>query len=272
MAVADALSRAPVPGLTLGTVVVPEPAGVAAAAPLPLPAALPTPYPTVFPSRWSGAVREEGPTAHFARVEAVDATSGGAQSPGTLMPLGQFRDTFIVAVDEEGIAIIDQHVAHERMLFERITERLTSGPLESQRLLEPMLVEVASEGHQALLAHAGDLERLGFEIEDFGADAVRLSACPALLSREESRAALRDLAEDLEQLDRGRAVVDAVKRIAATMACHAAVKANYPLTHEKMLHILDGVRRTAYSTVCPHGRPVMLRLTRAELEKRFERV
>jgi DNA mismatch repair protein MutL len=188
------------------------------------------------------------------------------------MPLGQFRDTFIVAVDEEGIAIIDQHVAHERILFERITERLTSGPLESQRLLEPMLVDVAPEGHQALLAHAGDLARLGFEVEDFGADAVRVSACPALLSREESRAALRELAEDLEQLDRGRAVVDAVKRIAATMACHAAVKANYPLTHEKMLHILDGVRRTAYSTVCPHGRPVMLRLTRHELEKRFERV
>ena len=97
-----------------------------------------------------------------------------------------------------------------------------------------------------MLAHAEDLGRLGFEVEDFGADAVRVSACPALLSREESRAALRELAEDLDQLDRGRAVVDAVKRIAATMACHAAVKANYPLTHEKMLHILDGVRRTAY--------------------------
>ena len=271
MAVADALSGAPVPGLTLGAAVAPEPAESAAATSLPLPAALPTPYPTVFPSRWSGAVREEGPAAGFAPVESVDNPGGAVRSPGTLMPLGQFRDTFIVAVDDEGISIIDQHVAHERILFERITERLTAGPLESQRLLEPMLVEVASEGHQALLAHAGDLERLGFEIEDFGADAVRVSACPAVLSREESRAALRELAEDLEQLDRGRAVVDAVKRIAATMACHAAVKANYPLTHEKMLHILDGVRRTAYSTVCPHGRPVMLRLTRAELEKRFER-
>ena len=203
------------------------------------------------------ALREEerGGASEASCDDGLRIASG---PPGTLMPLGQFRDTFIVAVDEEGIAIIDQHVAHERMLFERITERLTSGPLESQRLLEPMLVEVAPEGHQALLAHAEDLARLGFEVEDFGADAVRVSACPALLSREESRAALRELAEDLEQLDRGRAVVDAVKRIAATMACHAAVKANYPLTHEKMLHILDGVRRTAYSTVCPHGRPVML--------------
>ncbi len=241
-------------------------------APLALPMTLPTPYPTVFPSRWTPPVLLREHVEGAAGIGAGDGAASASGPPGTLMPLGQFRDTFIVAVDEEGIAIIDQHVAHERMLFERITERLTSGALESQRLLEPMLVEVAPEGHQALLAHAEDLARLGFEVEDFGADAVRVSACPALLSREESRAALRELAEDLEQLDRGRAVVDAVKRIAATMACHAAVKANYPLTHEKMLHILDGVRRTAYSTVCPHGRPVMLRLTRHELEKRFERM
>ena len=188
----------------------------------------------------------------------------------TLMPLGQFRDTFIVAVDDEGIAIIDQHVAHERILFERITERLTSGRLESQRLLEPMLVELSASGRQALLAHAEDLDRLGFEIEDFGGESLRLSACPALLPREEWQRAVRALAEDLDGLDRGAAVTDALKRIAATMACHAAVKANYPLTAEKMVHILDGLRRTAYSTICPHGRPVMLRLTRRELEKRFE--
>ena len=195
----------------------------------------------------------------------------GSGTPGTLMPLGQFRDTFIVAVDEDGIAIIDQHVAHERVLFERISERLTTGRLESQGLLEPMLVELAPDGHQTLLAHADDLARLGFEVEDFGGDAIRVSACPALLSRDESRTALLELAQDLDQLDHGAAVADAVKRIAATMACHAAVKANYPLTHEKMLHILDGVRRTAYSTVCPHGRPVMFRMTRQELERWFER-
>ncbi len=265
MAVADALSRAPVPGLTVEAAAAP---GLVATAPLPAADGL-----SHRLSQPVAAGLTRGRRGRR-RSEAVidDSLHIAPGPPGTLMPLGQFRDTFIVAVDEEGIAIIDQHVAHERILFERITERLTSGPLESQRLLEPMLVEVAPEGHQALLAHAEDLARLGFEVEDFGADAVRVSACPALLSREESRAALRELAEDLEQLDRGRAVVDAVKRIAATMACHAAVKANYPLTHEKMLHILDGVRRTAYSTVCPHGRPVMLRLTRTELEKRFERI
>ena len=83
---------------------------------------------------------------------------------------------------------------------------------------------------------------------------------------------MRALAEDLDGLDRGAPVEDALQRIAATMACHAAVKANYPLTCEKMKHILDELRRTAYSTVCPHGRPVMLRLTRREIEKNFERI
>jgi DNA mismatch repair protein MutL len=276
MAVADALGGAAVPALPQGGARLPVPQ----ASPLPLPTA----YPTVFPSRWTG-----GATPGDRRQETGDGrpeitmretgnegreTGDGRQetgAPGTLMPLGQFRDTFIVAVDEEGIAIIDQHVAHERVLFERITDRLTSGRMDSQGLLEPMLVEVAADGHQALLAHTDDLARLGFELEDFGGDAIRVLACPALLSREESRTALLELAQDLDQLDHGSAVVDAVKRIAATMACHAAVKANYPLTHEKMLHILDGVRRTAYSTVCPHGRPVMFRLTRHELERWFER-
>jgi DNA mismatch repair protein MutL len=188
------------------------------------------------------------------------------------MPLGQFRDTFIIAVDEDGIAIIDQHVAHERILFERITERLTSGQLGSQRLLEPMLVEMSAAGRQALVGHAAELSRLGFEVEEFGGGSLRVSAFPSLLTREDCDVALRALADDLEGLDRGSKVEDAIKRIAATMACHAAVKANYPLTMEKMAHILEELRRTAYSTICPHGRPVMLRLTRREVEKNFQRI
>ena len=189
-----------------------------------------------------------------------------------MIALGQFRDTFIIAVDDEGIAIVDQHVAHERVLFERITERLTKGRLESQRMLEPVLVELPPAARQALVSHASDLERLGFELEEFGGDALRVAAIPALLRRDQSEAALRALAEDLEGLDRGSGVEEALKRIAATMACHAAVKANYPLTQEKMAHILEELRRTAYSTICPHGRPVMLRLTRREVEKNFQRI
>jgi DNA mismatch repair protein MutL len=158
------------------------------------------------------------------------------------------------------------------VLFERMTERLTQGRLESQRLLEPLLVSLGAAGRQALVAHGADLDRLGFEIEEFGGDTIRVSAYPAVLKPEDCEATLRTLADDLEGLDRGSRAEDAIKRIAATMACHAAVKANYPLTAEKMAHILDELRRTAYSTICPHGRPVMLRLTRREVEKNFQRI
>jgi DNA mismatch repair protein MutL len=175
-------------------------------------------------------------------------------------------------VDDEGVAIIDQHVAHERVLFERVMQKLTAGPLEAQRLLVPLIVECAPAAHQALLVRAAELDRLGFEIEEFGPSSIKVSAVPALLRTEDSTGALLALAEDLEGLDRGARVQDALQRIAATTACHAAVKANDPLTYEKMTHILDELRATAYSTVCPHGRPVMLRLTRREIEKNFDRI
>ena len=188
------------------------------------------------------------------------------------MPLGQFRDTFIVAVDSEGIAIIDQHVAHERVLYERTLELLTTGRVESQRLLVPMIVELAASARQALVGRAADLDRLGFAVEEFGGNALRLSAAPALLGAEQAAATLRALGEDLEGLDRGSPAEAALKHMAATIACHAAVKANDPLTYEKMVHILSELAATSYSTICPHGRPVMLRLTRRELEKNFQRI
>jgi len=276
-ALGDALGRGPAPELQLISPSINEPQPST----LPLPHA----YSAVFPSRWtvgataptsgSGLASAGEDRSAPASVSEIAPTSEGRVAPTSikpLMPLGQFRDTFIIAVDEDGIAIIDQHVAHERVLFERITERLTSGRLESQRLLEPMLVEMSVAARQALAAHTSELERLGFEVEEFGGDSLRVSAFPALLTREHCEIALRALAEDLEGFDRGSKVEDALKRVAATMACHAAVKANYPLTMEKMAHILEELRRTAYSTICPHGRPVMLRLTRREVEKNFQRI
>jgi DNA mismatch repair protein MutL len=248
----------------------------------PTPITLPGAYNQVFQSRWSPTANPATPASPpdpntapvpVERVASVaPVASPTAAVFGALMPLGQFRDTFIVAVDEEGIAIIDQHVAHERVLFERIVARLTTGRLESQRLLEPLLIEVSPAGQQALLTHGPDLNRLGFDIDEFGTGTVRVTACPAVLSREDSDAALRALADDLDGLDHGARADEALRRIAATMACHAAVKAHYPLTFEKMAHILDELRGTAYSTVCPHGRPVLLRLTKREIEKNFQRI
>lgn len=170
------------------------------------------------------------------------------------------------------MAIIDQHVAHERVLFEQVMERLVAGPLQSQRLLEPIVVELARAQRDVLLGRRDDLERFGFDIDDFGGESLRVSAVPAILGVGDCADALRALSDDLDGLERGASLDDALRRIAATMACHAAVKAHDPLSIEKMRFILDELRRTAYSTVCPHGRPVVLRLTRREIEKNFQRI
>jgi DNA mismatch repair protein MutL len=228
---------------------------------------------------WRNLMEPAAPNAGAAvaapEVLGRTADSERALDPSAIrpmIPLGQFRDTFIIAIDDEGIAIVDQHVAHERVLFEQVMEKLTSGPLESQRLLTPLLIELSPAERQALIPHAATLEKFGLEVEEFGGDSVRLSALPAVLDPTECEAAIRALAGDLEGLDRGSRVEEALRRIAATMACHAAVKANYPLTMEKMRYILEELRRTAYSSVCPHGRPVVLRITRREIEKNFQRI
>jgi DNA mismatch repair protein MutL len=285
-ALTDALGRSGAPALTLSapdssaglTFSSGVPAALSGLAPgetMPIPGVLAGGF---YPSRW----RQEHPVQGGAPGTWHEApgTAPGTQNsaPGTdavfrpLMPLGQFRDTFIIAVDNDGIAIIDQHVAHERVLYERTLERLTTGRVESQRLLVPMIVEMASGTRDALLGRAADLDRLGFVVEDFGGSALRVSAAPALLSAEDAASTLKALGEDLEGLDRGSPAEAALKQMAATIACHAAVKANYPLTYEKMVHILAELAATSYSTICPHGRPVMLRLTRREVERNFERI
>ena len=240
------------------------------------------------PSRWAGvtdvfgrdadersrSARPFGPgpsEVTGVREEASSVLAGGSESP-PMMPLGQFRDTFIIAVDTDGVAIIDQHVAHERILYERVMERLTDGVLEGQGLLTPMVIDLPPGQREALASHAEHLKRLGFEVGSFGGDSVSVTTIPSVLAIAEAEVAVRALAADLEGFDRGASVEDVLKRLAATTACHAAVKANDRLTQEKMVFLLAELRRTEYSTVCPHGRPVVLRLSRHEIEKRFERV
>jgi len=211
-------------------------------------------------------------TAPDPRIGLTGGTSTVQSLIKPLTPLGQFRNTFIIAVDDEGIAIIDQHVAHERILYEQVAERLTTGRVEVQALLSPVILELSSGEHQTLLSHIAELAKLGFDCEDFGGTSLRITAVPALLDWKQVDATLRAVATDLDGLSPGASVDIALRQMAATMACHAAVKANDPLTREKMQYLLDELRRTSHSTVCPHGRPVVLRLTRREIERNFERV
>jgi DNA mismatch repair protein MutL len=285
-ALGDALGAGPAPELTL------RPSDVQPGHPQQhgLPGALAG---GIFPSRWAQpggstqgfttAVQHGGSPSNL-RDELSSGTPvmnprdeppsnhRGEPAVRPMIALGQFRDTFIIAMDDEGLCIIDQHVAHERVLFERIMEKLTTESLESQRLLIPALLELPAAERSALLSKTDALARFGFEVEEFGGESIKVTSMPALLPVNECETALRALAEDLEGLDRGLRLEDALKQIAATTACHAAVKAHYPLTLEKMHHILEELRATAYSTVCPHGRPVMLRITRREIEKNFDRI
>ena len=188
-----------------------------------------------------------------------------------MVPLGQLRDTFIVAIDSEGLLVVDQHVAHERILYEQVLERLTTQALESQRLLVPVVIELSAAQVEAVAARGADLARLGFEVEPFGDRTLHIAAVPAIVKVEAAAATIRALADDLEGRDRGAPLEVAIKHLAATIACHAAVKAHDPLSLEKMQYLLDELQRTAYSTICPHGRPVLLRLTRREIERAFDR-
>ncbi len=227
---------------------------------------------------WSGAPLGAGAAAIGSRLTAGEqpaaslVDSRGAVDPvRPMVPLGQLRDTFIIAIDSEGLLIVDQHVAHERILYEQVLERLTRSALESQRLLAPLVLDLSPAQVEALGARGEDLARLGFEVEPFGDRAVHVAAVPAIVKVEAAAAAVRALAEDLDGRDRGAPVEVAIKHLAATIACHAAVKAHDPLSREKMQYLLDELRRTAYSTICPHGRPVLLRLTRREIERAFDR-
>lgn len=265
-ALADALGRERAPELQLRAPRIGEPE--------PSPRPIPEVFDAHSTDRWSANVAAFGRSTAGDAAGAPSAASGDspASTLSPMVPLGQFRDTFIIAVDQEGVAIIDQHVAHERVLFERVMERMAAGGLESQRLLEPRVVELPEAQRRVLLARRIDLERFGFEIEEFGGEALRVWALPALLRAGECEAALRAVSDDLDGLESGAPVEEALRRIAATTACHAAVRAHDPLSLEQMRHILDELKRTAYSTVCPHGRPVVLRLTRREIEKNFQRI
>jgi DNA mismatch repair protein MutL len=269
----DALGQGPAPELTLRTSdVMPG---------RPLQPSIPGSLSGAYVSRWVQAgggpsnLRDEpmsGTTVSNPRGEPSVPNERAEPAVRPMIALGQFRDTFIIAMDDEGLCIIDQHVAHERVLFERIMEKLTTQSLESQRLLIPVVLDLPPAERAALLQKVEALAKFGFEVEEFGGDSIKVTSVPALLPAAECDAALRALADDLEGLDRGLRLEDALKQIAATTACHAAVKAHYPLTLEKMHHILEELRATAYSTVCPHGRPVMLRITRREIEKNFDRI
>jgi DNA mismatch repair protein MutL len=193
-------------------------------------------------------------------------------SLGTLKPLGQIRNSFILAVNEDGLWIIDQHVAHERVLFERVLKQRAAQKVESQRLLMPIVLEL-SPAQQAVFTEISDeLHFNGFEAEPFGARSVAVKVAPAGI---ESAAVERMLHELLDQFSREEQSLNLEKiraRIAASIACHAAIKVNMPLEQNKMDWLLSELAKTDHPMSCPHGRPVVLRYSVKDIQKAFKRI
>jgi DNA mismatch repair protein MutL len=193
-------------------------------------------------------------------------------SLGTLKPLGQIRNSFILAVNEDGLWIVDQHVAHERVLFERVLKQRAVQKVESQRLLMPIVLEL-SPAQQAVFAEISDeLQHNGFEAEPFGARSVAVKVAPAGV---EASAVENMLHELLDQFSREEQSLNLEKiraRIAASIACHAAIKVNMPLEQNKMEWLLAELAKTDHPYACPHGRPVVLRYSVKDIQKAFKRI
>ncbi len=204
--------------------------------------------------------------------DEAEAPSDLAPALASLKPLGQIRDSFILAVNPEGLWIVDQHVAHERVLFEKILKQRAAQKVESQRLLLPLVIEL-TPAQQAVFAEiAEELARNGFEVEPFGARSIAIKIAPAGI---DAHAVEHMLHELLDQFSREEQVLNLEKiraRIAASIACHAAIKVNMPLEQNKMEWLLAELAKTDCPMTCPHGRPVVLRYSMKDIQKAFKRI
>lgn len=226
-------------------------------------------------SHASNADSGSGAAAAAALIEAEQANVN-LNRLGSLKPLGQLRESFILATSEEGLWIIDQHVAHERVLFEKILRDRQVEQAQRQRLLMPMLVELKPE-QMVVFAHiAQELERNGFEVEPFGPQTLAVKAAPVGL---EGAALERMLAEVIEQTaatdeqpTRKEDLSALRTRIAASIACHSAIKVNMPLDPARMEWLLLELARTSHPTSCPHGRPIALLYSWKDILRAFHRI
>jgi DNA mismatch repair protein MutL len=198
-------------------------------------------------------------------------TPAGAEFPTNLRPLGQVQDSFIVATNEEGLWLIDQHVAHERVLFEQHARRRQERKVEGQRLLMPLVVELTPEQEVVFQQIAEELAANGFEVEPFGKRTVAVKTAPAEVRAEEIEKLLVEVLDGAGQGTRAISLETLRNQIAASVACHAAIKVNMPLDTEKMAWVLRELARTEYPMSCPHGRPTVLRYGLKEIWKAFKR-
>lgn len=185
--------------------------------------------------------------------------------------LGIFAKLYVIAIDEEGLLIVDQHAAHERILFERMMSRMAKGDVPSQRLLLPQTIELPPKDAQELKSHLAVLEKMGFGIAEFGDRSFIIDAMPPFLKIETLSQVIRSVVDEFGEAGRGMNRDRFAEEMVAKNVCRHAVKANDVLRLEEVEHMLRDLKACAHPLTCPHGRPTILRLTEDELEKKFGR-
>jgi DNA mismatch repair protein MutL len=204
-------------------------------------------------------------------VKLVKSAAVEAVSAEKIRPIGQLHDSFIIATDDEGLLLIDQHVAHERILFDKFRRRETERKSESQNLLLPETIDLTPAQAEAFSIVEPELESLGFSVMRLSGRTIAIKSVPIDLPPAEVRNLLAEILDTVDAEKRGAAKATWRDEIAASLACKAAVKINMKLTPEKMQWLIERLLLTSSPTTCPHGRPVILRLTMKDIERGFHR-
>jgi DNA mismatch repair protein MutL len=206
-----------------------------------------------------------------ARAEAAE----GAPPESARFPLGvargQVAATYIVAEAEDGLVLVDQHAAHERLVLERMRRAMADGGVARQALLLPEVVELDEPGCDRLEARIEELAEMGLELERFGARAMLVRATPAMLGAGDAKGLVADLADELTAFDEALSLKERLDHVAATMACHGSVRAGRILSVAEMNALLREMEVTPHSGQCNHGRPTWVKLAHGDIEKLFGR-
>jgi DNA mismatch repair protein MutL len=235
----------------------------------------PLPTDGCSPPPGSAAVYGQNAAAETALVEAEQAAAN-LNHLESLKPLGQLRESFILASGDDGLWIIDQHVAHERILFEKILRDRQVEKVQRQRLLMPLLVELKAWQMVVFARIAKELERNGFEVEPFGPQTLAVKAAPIGLEGAALERMLTEVIEysaaDSDEPKQNEDLTALRTRIAASIACHSAIKVNTALDPARMDWLLLELAKTSHPTSCPHGRPIALLYSWKEIQRAFHRI
>jgi DNA mismatch repair protein MutL len=232
----------------------------------------PTPYPSPEGEGLSGRFHE--PRADFlpaARAEAAEAPPPDQNRFPLGVARGQVAATYIVAEAEDGLVLVDQHAAHERLVLERMRRAMANGGVARQALLLPEVVELDEPACDRLESRLAELAEMGLELERFGPRAILVRATPALLGNGDIVGLVTDLADELAAFDEALSLRERIDHVAATMACHGSVRAGRLLSVAEMNALLREMEVTPHSGQCNHGRPTWVKLAHGDIEKLFGR-